>query len=145
MTLIIARSQGQRTAHFFDPEQQITGDHRKAMCGFTCPADRLEALSDLGSALPCELCIRDVPGDQLVSNQQDPAETFPADDEESAEMYAVALRGEFLWHRVPARPQLHTYEGRDVVVTECGCMAFLLFGTPPEPYEPCPDCPTVTD
>ena len=140
MPLIIARVQGQRTAHFFDPEQQITNDNRKALCGFTCTGGQLEAFPDFSGALPCELCIRDVPGDQLVSPQQDAPEAFPADDENSAETYAVALRGEFLWHRVPPRPQLHTYEGRDVVVTECGCIAFLLFGSPPEPYAPCPDC-----
>lgn len=140
MPMIIAKRQGHRTAHFFDAEQQVTGDTRKALCGYTCAAEQLEALSELDGTLPCELCIRDAPSDQLPAPEV--AEQFPSDDETSAAVYGVALRGEFVWHRVPTPPQLHTYEGRDVVVTECGRIAFLLFGTPPDRYEPCPDCPT---
>ncbi|WP_175530032.1 hypothetical protein [Actinopolyspora lacussalsi] len=33
------------------------------------------------------------------------------------------------------------YEGREVVIAECGCLAFLLFGVPPGRYERCPSCP----
>lgn len=54
----------------------------------------------------------------------------------------MGLRGEFIWHDVPEHPVMQLYAGREVVIAECGCIAFLVFGTPPDSYKRCPDCPS---
>ncbi|WP_338596764.1 hypothetical protein [Saccharopolyspora sp. SCSIO 74807] len=143
MPLIIARHRAGSAAHFFDVEQQ-NGDDRKALCGFACGAGELVQLQNLSGVLPCELCIRDAPDDQLRPTREAvAAEVLPSDDEDSAHTYAVGLRGEFVWHDVPEHPVMQLYQGREVVITECGCIAFLVFGTPPERYARCPQCPAA--
>lgn len=140
MALVFARSTHALVAHLFDAQGQDETDTRKALCGFACHVSQLDQVPSLSGALPCELCIRDLPDDVLAASREVDTEQFPADDTDSSETYAVGLRGEFIAHRVPARPQLHTYEGRDVVVAECGCIAFLSFGAPPDRYRLCSDC-----
>ncbi|MBQ0928644.1 hypothetical protein [Saccharopolyspora endophytica] len=146
MSVIIARlsagadRRADRRAHFFDPEYSLQpGGMRQALCGFTAHESVLEPLPDAVGPLPCELCIaRTSPHRTLAPDTQ---VAVPADDVDSRRIYAVGLRGESEWHRVPEHPVMQIYEGREVVVTECGVIGFLLFGTPPPGYEPCDACP----
>lgn len=125
MTLIVARRHRDSLAHFFDVGRQ-NDSGRKALCGFVCRADELVQLPKLKGLLPCELCIRDAPNEfPGPTSDRDAAGVVPADEENGARTYAVGLRGEFVWHDVPERPVLQFYEGREVVVTECGCISWF--------------------
>lgn len=145
--LIIPNPRNHRVVHFVDTGQPES-DVRKALCGFADspseidPASPSTAGSSPTGTLPCEVCIRDLPVN--VTDRMDET-ALPADDEDSPETYGVGLRGEFVRHRIPEAPQIHRYDGREVVVTECGAIAFLVFGTPPERYECCPECPDLDD
>ena len=138
---VVAKPRGRRTAHFFALDQP-DGAVRRSLCGRTFATSELDAVSRLNGALPCELCVRDVP---VEPSATDPAGAVPADDEHSSETYGAGLRGEFVWHRLPESPPVHFYEGREVVVATCGAVAFLVFGTPPEQYQRCPKCPEYAD
>ncbi|PRW64677.1 hypothetical protein [Actinopolyspora mortivallis] len=127
---------GERRVHFFDAHQHDQGGTRKAFCGFTAHQTVLELVPDV-AGLGCELCIAEA---SVGTQGRISGRGLPEDDPDSTVTYAVALRGEFVCHRVPARPVTDVYEGREVVVTECGRIAFLMFGTPPERYESCLDC-----
>lgn len=65
--------------------------------------------------------------------------------EDDARVYAVGLRGEFVRHEVPEPPVIQLHESREVVIAECGCLAFPRFGTPAQHYERCPVCPLGPD
>lgn len=132
---ILAKPRTRRTAHFFDLDQPDPAEPR-SLCGRTFGASELDAVPKLNGALPCELCVRDLP----IVPRAPANDPFPADDEHSSETYGAGLRGESIWHRVPESPRSHFYEGREVVMAVCGAIAFLMFGTPPEQYEPCPEC-----
>lgn len=149
MSVIIARlsvgadRRADRRAHFFDPECSLQpGGMRQALCGFTAHESVLEPLPDVVGPLPCELCIARTSSHGTLA-PPDTQVTVPADDVDSRRTYAVGLRGESEWHDVPEHPVMEIYEGREVVVTECGVIGFLLFGKPPPGYEPCDACPSV--
>lgn len=137
---VLGRPRDRRTAHFFDLDQpDLDQPHlavQRSLCGRAFAAAELDAVPKLNGALPCELCVRNLP-----AVPQDPAnDALPADDEHSSETYGAGLRGERVWHRVPESPQSHFYEGREVVMAVCGAIAFLVFGTPPEQYDHCAEC-----
>lgn len=143
MTVVAARLYRgyDRRAHLFLAAQEQSLGVRTAFCGLSAHSTALEALPNGGAAMPCELCVRDIPN-ALLASAAGLVDTWPRDDVHSRERYAIGLRGEREWHRVPARPVLGTYEGRDVAVVECGCIGFLVFGTPPPNYSACQHCTT---
>lgn len=130
-----------RRVHFFDVQRNQEDDARKALCGFTAHHAVLELVPEV-LGLVCELCIAVA---SVGSPETDSTSIPPEDDPDSPATYAVALRGELVWHQIPERRVVDVYEGREVVVAECGCIAFLVFGTPPERYERCPECATFRE
>lgn len=134
--LIIATSRNPRVAHFVDVGQS-ENDVPTALCGFAGRASQLDPVPSPAGTLPCEVCARNVSVD---GTDQAHETELPADDEDSSETYGVGLRGELVRHDIPEAPRIHRYEGREVIITDCGAIAFLVFGTPPERYESCPEC-----
>lgn len=125
-----------RRVHLFNVHQVNGGSTRKALCGFVAHHSVLELVPEI-AGMGCERCIAEVPLDGNAASTFSPPESDPT----SPALYGVGLRGEFVWHDAPERPLVQTYEGRAVIVAECGCIAFLVFGTPSPRYERCPDCP----
>lgn len=134
--LIIATPREHRVAHFVDVAQPES-DVPRTLCGFADPASELDPVPDPTGTLPCEVCMWNLPVD-LTDQVHETA--LPADDQGSPQTYGVGLRGEFVRHHIPEAPRIHRYDGREVIVTDCGAIAFLVFGTPPEQYECCPEC-----
>ncbi|GAB3499081.1 hypothetical protein GCM10027521_50610 [Amycolatopsis cihanbeyliensis] len=53
---------------------------------------------------------------------------------------ALGLRETQLVHRIPGKPLASVLDGRTVVITVCGVLAWVAYTDPPAAWPRCPDC-----
>lgn len=161
-------SERQRSVHVFRIEVESGAETLIAYCGFRIPGNMLEPMSEL-AGMPC-LVRGSVDRSGLPPADPRLAELPGADEPDSADrddsklatereylatarhvvgfssrewdssQHAIGLRGEPEWHDVAPNPLINTYEGRPVVITECGRMGWLRPGDPPEGWQRCSGC-----
>ncbi|MEY8043591.1 hypothetical protein AB8O55_29645 [Saccharopolyspora cebuensis] len=126
-----------RRAHYFGTDCSPDPDRpKRALCGFSAHPSVLELVADNTEAMPCEACVAHLPTE--VAPPADRRDTTPPG--EPSKHYSVGLRDGKRWHTIPEHPVIDVYEGRQVVVTECGVIGFLLFGSPPPSCSRCDVC-----
>lgn len=136
----LARSGEPPAVHAYPvPDNADTPDTLTAACGHELAADEGEQMSAFTGA-PCTPCLlavaTQVPA--TASRQLD----MSAVDVDPAGGCAVGLRGEQVCHLVPDRPITGELDGRSVVQTACGCLAWGPLTSPP-PWPVCRECAGV--
>lgn len=147
MTIILARltedvPSAQRSVHVFLTGQNSLNGWRQAQCGFTAHHSGLESVPGL-AGMPCELCLIETPLEPSAPTQEPDIVEPSAEIDMAGPLFAVGLRGEREWHMVPERPIVGDYDGRKVVLADCGRMAWLMPGEPYSGWPRCGECSSV--
>lgn len=134
--------------HTFPADQQCDDGMRRAHCGFAAHYSHLEPMLGI-AGMPCELCMR--AATTSCSAYFEPPKHTPEIELRwdhdgvylDSDAYAVGLHGERQVHQVPSKPLWRPFEGRLVVVANCGRLGWLLSGAPPAEWDRCVECPPV--
>ncbi|GAB3496425.1 hypothetical protein GCM10027521_46330 [Amycolatopsis cihanbeyliensis] len=139
-----ARRENERVAHLIPlPSDGTLPTMLTALCGARFPPGVLENLPGPSGA-PCTACLAarsaDRPGPLPTPYPRDQTRPQVAAVRAVGGTAAMGLRDEQLIHRVPDKPLASVFNGRTVVITVCGALAYVAHAEPPSSWSRCSGC-----
>ncbi|NYH79908.1 hypothetical protein FHR84_003257 [Actinopolyspora biskrensis] len=119
------------------PDNADTPDTLTAACGHELKPGEGEQMS-ASTGAPCTPCLLAVATQVPATASRQP--DVPTVAVDPAGGYAAGLRGEQVCHFVPDHRITGQLDGRSVVQTVCGCLAWGPLHTPPEEWPVCEEC-----
>jgi hypothetical protein len=148
-----AHGESQRVTHLIAlPQNGTLPAELSAHCGARFRPHVLENLPGIGGA-PCTACLVAIPLPASALCDTDAMPTLPSTQLQTPHprhqmpptapvrgAVALGLREEDLVHRVPDKPLASVLDGRTVVITACGVLAWITTTAPKPYFRRCDDC-----
>ncbi|GAB3498741.1 hypothetical protein [Amycolatopsis cihanbeyliensis] len=134
-----ARGERDRAVHVV-PLSTATGGMAVAYCGIRLSVPAAEALPAF-AGLPCTGCLHQAStrgGESRAASRPLPHRAPPIPANPGGP--ALGLRDEHMVHRIPERPITATLDGRTVVLSTCGVLAWTSDSQPPKKWPRCGEC-----